>query len=157
MIQRIQSIFLAVALLFGALTFVFPVAEYQRGDQGFQFRTMGLVTAEGQPVVDATTKVPFGILIGVCALAYGVLIFLYRNRPRQIRVAGAVNLVMMALVVFLFITDRSIQTFLEQGGKVAVHYGASMFLPVGMMICGFLAVRAIRKDEQLVRSMDRLR
>lgn len=157
MIQRIQSVFLALAAVCGGLTFLFPVAVYERADGAYRFGTMGLTGPDGTEVVDASLRIPFGILIGVCAAVYLAVIFLYRNRPRQVRVAGAVNLLLMALVVFLFITDRSLQSFLGQGGGVEVSYGASLVLPVVMMVLGFLAVRGIRKDEALVRSTERLR
>jgi hypothetical protein len=157
MIQRIQSLYLFLAAACGALTFLFPVATYQRAADRFIFSTTGLHTAEGMPVADASTKVPFGVLFGVCAAAYLGLIFLFRDRRRQARLVGVINLVVLGLVAFLFITDRSMQAYLAQGNSVVMSYGASAFLPLLMMVGGFLAGRAIRKDEALVRSMDRLR
>lgn len=59
MIQRRQTVFLLLAALCGALTFLFPVDSFLRGDQGFVFRTTGFFMADGTPVVDAAVKVPF--------------------------------------------------------------------------------------------------
>ncbi|MBZ0207220.1 MAG: DUF4293 domain-containing protein [Flavobacteriales bacterium] len=157
MLQRKQTLFLLLAALCGVLTFFFPVDTFVRGDQTFFFRTTGFFTADGTPVTDATAKVPFAALIGVLsALLLGV-IFLYKNRVRQLRITRMVNLLVMAILVFLFITDNSMRAYLEQGGKVENSFGFSAILPLLMVVFTLLAERGIRKDEALVKGMDRLR
>lgn len=157
MLQRKQTLFLLLAAICGALTFLFPVETFVRGDQTYFFRTTGLFMADGTAVVDAALKVPFFIVIGFLAVVLVVAVFLYRNRQRQITVVRTVNLLLMAVVVFLFITGNSVRAYLEQGGHVEEHFGPSIILPVVMVILVFLAERGIRKDEALVRSTERLR
>lgn len=157
MLQRKQSLFLLLAAICGALTFVFPVDTFMRGDQTFIFRTYGFFTGEGVPITDATAKVPFAILLGlVSALLLGI-IFMYGNRVRQLRLTRMVNLLVMAILVFLFITDNSLRAYLEQGGKVDNSFGIAAILPLLMVVFTLLAERGIRKDEALVKGMDRLR
>jgi len=157
MLQRKQTLFLLLAVLCGALTFVFPVDTFTRGDHSYIFRTTGLFTGEGVPVQDVATKVPFAVLLGVLSGILLAVVFMYRNRIRQMRLLRMMNLLMLAIVVFLFITDNSIRVHLAQGGRVANQFGLSAILPLGMIIFTFLADRSIRKDEELVKSMDRLR
>ncbi|MFT3885958.1 MAG: DUF4293 domain-containing protein [Flavobacteriales bacterium] len=157
MLQRKQTVFLLLAVLCGALTFAFPVASYTRGEQVFEFRTTGLTLADGTAVPDASPKVPFAIVIGLCMVVLAVAIFFFKKRPRQMRLVRSAYLVVLAVVAFVFITDHSIATYLGQGGTVATHYGASAFLPIAMLVFAFLAERSIRKDEELIKSMDRLR
>lgn len=157
MLQRKQTLFLLLAAICGALTFVFPVDSFVRGDQGFVFRTTGFFTREGTPVVDAAAKVPFAVLLGFLSALLLAIAFMYKNRARQLRLARIVNLLLLAVVVFLFITDNSIRAYLEQGGKVSNSFGLSAILPLVMIVFTFLAERGIRKDEELVKSMDRLR
>ena len=70
---------------------------------------------------------------------------------------SSANLLLIGATVFLFITSNSVRAWLEQGGRVGTTYGASAVLPLAMIVFAFLAERGIRRDEQLVRSMDRLR
>ncbi len=157
MLQRKQTLFLALAVLAGLLTFLFPVDTFTRGEQTFVFRTTGFFTGDGIPVTDAAAKVPFAVLVGVLCAFLVVVAFMYGNRPRQLRLAGAANLLLVAVQVFLFITDNSMRAYLEQGGRVHNSYGLSAFLPLVMVVFVLLAMRGIRKDEELVKSMDRLR
>lgn len=157
MLQRKQTIFLLIAALCGVLTFFFPVTTYLRGDQAFIFRTSGLFMADGTSVVDATPKVPFDIILGFLSAALFAAIFFYTNRPRQITFVRSAYILLLAVVAFLFITDTSITTYLEQGARLQKHFGPSALLPIGMVVFAFFAERGIRKDEALVKSMERLR
>lgn len=157
MLQRKQTVFLLLAAVLGGLTFLFPVDTFTRGDQQFIFRTYGIYTGAGIPMADATLKVPFAAVMGVIIALLVALAFMYRNRMRQLRLARMANLLLLAMVVFLFLHDNSIRAYLEQGGTVERSIGASAVLPVLMVVLVSLAERGIRKDEELVKSVDRLR
>ena len=77
-------------------------------------------------------------ILGVISL---VAIFLYKNRKRQMWIVAF--LLLASILVFVYAIDISALIM----GILSV---VSMFLAV-------LAIRAIRKDEKLVRSADRLR
>lgn len=155
--QRKQTIFLALAALLAFGTWAFPVVTYERLKEDFTFRTSGLFDATGAAVKEVGLKVPFHIVLTVIGVALLGCILLFRNRPRQIRFVRGTYLITLAVIAFFFITDNAIQTYLEPGGAVVSHYGASFFFPLGTLIFSFLAERAIRADEELVRSADRLR
>ncbi len=158
MLQRKQTLFLLLAAAFALLTLAFPIASYSRGDiTGFVFRTTGLFTSEGVEVQDASTRIPFAILIGVLAAALIACVFLYKNRTRQMGFVRGTYMLTLIVIASMFVTDSSISTYLSQGGKVTTHYGASSLLPLLTLLLAFLAERAIRKDEKLVKSADRLR
>jgi multisubunit Na+/H+ antiporter MnhB subunit len=155
--QRKQTVFLVLAALLAMATWAFPVATYERAQDHFTFRTNGLFDAGGKAIEEVGLKVPFHIVLTVIGVALLACVLLYANRPRQIRFVRGTYLITLATIAFLFITDNSIHTFLEPGGAVVNHYGVSFFLPLGTLIFSFLAERAIRADEALVRSADRLR
>lgn len=157
MIQRKQTVFLLLAALCGALTFLFPVDTFVRGDQAFEFQTTGFFMADGTPVVDGALKVPFAPVIGLITVLLVAIVFFYKNRQRQLLLTRTANLLTMAVVVFLFITDNSIRAYLAQGGRVESTFGASAGLPLLMIVLILLAESGIRKDQALVKSMDRLR
>ncbi|HEX2617342.1 MAG TPA: DUF4293 domain-containing protein [Flavobacteriales bacterium] len=157
MLQRKQTVFLLLAVLCGALTFAFPVASYVRGEQVFLFRTTGLTLADGSAVPDGVPRVPFAVVIGLCMAVFTAAIFFFKKRQRQMRLVRSAYLVTLTVVAFLFIVNNSIVAYLKQGGDVTTRFGASAFLPTGMLVFAFLAERYIRKDEALIKSMDRLR
>jgi len=86
-----------------------------------------------------------------------ISIFLYKNRQRQLQI-GLVNMalisVYMMLLVFKTIPD-GIRTlnFPEGVGS----YGIGVYFVIAAIILNFLASRMIRKDEELVKSVDRIR
>lgn len=156
--QRKQTIYLVVAALMALATWSFPVVSYEHSGDHFLFRTTGFFNAAGTRVVDVDLKLPFSIVLSVIGVALLGCTLLYKNRPRQIRFVRGTYIVTLAVIAFLFITDNSLQSYLgRNGGLVSSTYGAGFYLPLGTLILSFLAERAIRADEALVRSTDRLR
>lgn len=156
MIQRIQSLHLLLAALCSAATWFLPVRTWT-GDACLVFRTHGLLTCDGALVADAGLPIPFQLLHSVIAALLVAAIFLFRNRPRQARVVRGLWLFAMAATVLQFISCNSIDAWLREGQGTSGAYGPAFFLPIGTMLFAILAERAIRKDEELVRSADRLR
>lgn len=149
MIQRIQSIFLFLAAAAGLGQFVAPYLSTEAGNP-----------AATLPALSDNVLNPFDNpgLLGLCALSGLVslaAIFLFRNRPLQARLTGgatAASLLLTALVAFVVY-----QTTQQVPAGGTVRYGVGLALPIAAIIFNWLAVRFIRKDENLVRSMDRLR
>jgi len=63
---------------------------------------------------------------------------------------------LMAQAALLF-THTSVRAYLAQGSAVEHAFSPSFFFPIGILVLCFLAERGIRKDEELIKSMDRLR
>lgn len=157
MLQRKQSLFLLLAALLCFATWLFPVATYERAAEAFEYRTTGLFRSDGTELEDIGLKVPFAIILSVLGAAFLVTIFLYNNRPRQKRFVRSSYLLMLGVITFLFITGNSMRTYLDQGGVTTRTFGVAFFLPIIALVVAFLAERAIKADEELVRSVDRLR
>jgi hypothetical protein len=136
MIQRIQTFFLGlVTLISGALPFVLNLWIDGDGTKFF---------AKGE----------LWISIGFYASAALALIsiFMYKNRQNQF----VVNRLNMILNLFLlgFFVYRSLNL---SGENVISEKGIGMLIPVFSIVFLVLANRAIKKDEDLVKSVDRLR
>ena len=159
MIQRKQSLYLALAAAVLALTYFLPFFTYQRLPDGgaFLFSARGFLHAEGTPVADAALKVPFDALVGMLLALFVLPIFLFRDRKRQIRFVRFAYMMCLGVLAAVMVSHTSITAFLEQGSKVRVTPGAALVLPVIAGVLGIMAHQAIRKDEELVRSVDRLR
>lgn len=146
MIQRIQTIFLALAAagIFGV--FALPFATTPEAIPTSQF------------FVDADYDVQDHVMMLVLFVLAGLLtagaIFLFNNRPLQTKVTlfGLIAniLALVATAVLFFNTSSEI-------GNTEVQDGFGFYLPVVALIFSFLAMRFIKKDEKLVRSADRLR
>lgn len=156
MLQRIQSIFLAIVVISGVLSFVFPIASYMNPDRGtYELTVIGLKHIESQTFLKFTLTSPMWILTIISILLTGIAIFVYHNRRRQVllvHTAFLVNIILIALVYLLY----SNRIFRENIG-VEPSYGLGAFLPLISIVFLVLASRSIRKDEALVKSADRLR
>jgi hypothetical protein len=149
MIQRIQTLFLFLASCAGGGQFALP---YLSADAGNPATTL--------PVLADSVFNPLDNpgLIGLCALGTVVslaAIFLFRNRSLQGRITGGAMLVSVLTAALLGFSLWQLTQSMPEGGLV--HYQAGLALPVVGLIFQWLAGRSIRKDEALVRSMDRLR
>jgi len=78
----------------------------------------------------------------IVAIAALVAIFLYKNRKIQLQVCYGILAVWIVVSVTLFIRG------------LAIPYGILYFC---CLLTDIMAILAIRKDEKLVRSLDRLR
>ena len=159
MIQRKQTLFLLAAAACALLTFLFPVARYSAtgGEQVFYYNVTGVVNGQGMPLTDAELKFPLSIVFLLIAAVMIVVIALYRNRPRQLSIVRASYLLIVLSAYLMFSQYLSLANYLHGATRFTSSFGVSMFLPLPMLVFAFLAERGIRKDEELVKSMDRLR
>ena len=136
MIQRIQSIYLVIVALLAALL---PFFLYLWLDaQGEEFFAK----------YDILVSALFYLIAGLALLS----IFLFKNRKNQF----VVNRLNMILNLFLlgFFVYRSLNL---SGETLVSEKGIGMLIPVFSIVFLALANRAIKKDEDLVKSVDRLR
>jgi hypothetical protein len=158
MIQRKQTVFLALAAVLAGLMFAFPLVKYDRVDlQRFSLKLWGLFSIEGTPVPDVSLKLPIHAVTAILAALLLVCIFLYGSRARQLRFVRMTYLFALAVQVGVLITHLSVRAYLAQNSSVAYAFGPAFFFPIGILVLCFLAERGIRKDEELIKSVDRLR
>ena len=86
------------------------------------------------------------------ALLALISIFLYKNRQNQF-VLNRLNIILNLILLGLFVY-RSLTL---SGEEVASEKGIGMFIPILSIVLLVLSNRAIQKDENLVKSVDRLR
>lgn len=149
MIQRIQSIYLFISgMSLSALFLAFmdfaglkPEAEAQRT----LALSDGVINLEDNNIAMICTFAAIAMFIAA--------IFLYRNRSLQMKVV-AVSMI-LTMVVFL-IAVWLLMTYMKLAGNDLLP-GPGLVSPVLAIIFGWLSNRSIRKDEALVKSMDRLR
>lgn len=155
--QRKQSLLLLLAAALAFLTWLFPIARYAMAEGTWTLMTYGLLDTAGDLDPFRKPKLPFQWMYTVLGAALLVSILLYGNRPRQWRVVRGTYLIALALMAFQYITATSVLAELAKTGAVIRSFGISFFAPMVVLLLAFLAERAIRADEALVRSADRLR
>ena len=147
MIQRIQTVYLLISALLIGLLFLLPFAEIAKDGAVYLFNFKGIL-------LDGVIKTPMTIgtiLIGIIVALHGVAILNFKNRIRQIRLTVFSILLMIGLLgMFFFFTYYSFS-------DAKVSFKISVLFPVVAIILDYLAIRAIGKDEALIRSIDRIR
>lgn len=144
MLQRIQTLYLlAVSVLMSVLCFV-PMAHY---------------TIDGTE--ESLVAFDFwwvGVVFALCALVPFVVIWLYKNRLAQIRFLCAEVVLLVGAQIFALWYSIGITRAVEAESAISMSSIATpTFFPVVCIILVWLAIRAIWKDEMLVRSLDRIR
>ncbi|GAB4329200.1 MAG: DUF4293 domain-containing protein [Bacteroidales bacterium] len=156
MIQRIQTLFLAVVVLLAAAMFFLPLAgfisemEYLRMYL-WQIRSE---TPGSQLSFGFLTVFPLVLLAAGIIVVTLVTIFSYKNRIRQLKLIRLIMFLAMLLIVAVFVLyPNLIMSRLD----AEVEFESGAFMPVISLLFLFLANRYITRDEKLVRSVDRLR
>ena len=134
---RKQTYYLIVCLILtGALPFVFPLWKDASG-KAFYF------------MMDMVYVVLFGLSTTLSLLS----ILSHKKRQQQF-VMGRLNIILNLILLGLFVN----RTLNLSGETVTVsEKGIGMFLPIVSIVLLVLANKAIKKDEDLVKSVDRLR
>jgi uncharacterized membrane protein len=141
MIQRIQSIWLFLAALCNS-TLLF-----------LDFYKVSSTNAAGSVGLRATSHVSTMILAIVCMIMQLVAIFLFRDRKRQAAVGSVCAIATAGLMSNLFFAAHNLPATAGSTGS----FGPGAATVLLSLVFNILAVIAIRKDEKLVRSVDRLR
>ena len=164
MIQRVQSLFLLGVIICMSLAVLLPIWEKSSPNSEVKYELDAFFWSEYQMSTTSadsweitTTRNSFypaslGALVSLFAF---YSIFQYKNRTRQIKI-GALNAFLMMAYIALatyFIYQGESKIGMDTRGSFKPGY----FLPLGAMILNSLANRFIKRDEDLVRSVDRIR
>ena len=139
MIQRIQSLWLALAAILALLTIKFPIYSGNIADTPTTTKWVELT---------AVNSILILILTIAVAVASGFILFLYKNRKQQLRFTLLTLLVSIGVIVLYY---NEAQKFVT--GNISLTCLLAFSIPVLLI----LAAIGIYKDEKLVKSTDRLR
>lgn len=151
--QRAQTVYLLLIVIVLSLTVVFPFANYSSGEEYVRFNIFGLSENKG----NIDTWFPYYITV---ALSAGLSLFSvtqFKNRKRQLNLGKINYFVILLTIIMLFIDITSVAGNLNMSTEDINYDLVGFMLPVAAIAFQFLANRGIKKDEALVKSMDRLR
>ncbi len=136
MIQRIQSVYLLlVAGLSAGLSMFLPYG----------------IDKEGLELFVKDDYMLLGLFAGSALLAL-IAIFLFRNRQLQF-VLGRINILLNFILLGVFVY----WSLTVSGETTVSEKGIGMIIPIISIVLLVMANKAIKKDENLVKSVDRLR
>lgn len=136
MLQRIQTVYLLIsALIMGALYLWFPLVQDEAG---------AIVIERSEPLV-------FGLIFASIVLAV-ISILSFKKRQLQF-VLNRLNIISNFVLLGVFVY-RSLTL---SGETLVSEKGIGVLLPIISIVFLVLANKAIKKDEDLVKSVDRLR
>lgn len=158
MIQRIQTLFLAGVAIISVALFYVPLSEKLVNDpvtttQSKQVLYVhNLMKDSGETATVVQSSIPL-LMVNLLVLAASVfIIFQYKNRMVQLKLCMLTGLFTIVLMILAFYYSE------EMGSAdTRAHYLAGIYLIAAQVFLLLAARRAIRKDEMLVRSADRIR
>lgn len=157
MIQRVQTLFLVLIVIGMGVCLFTPSWQKTRlqGEEGV-LTAYTLEHRKAGALVSATPTFYVAILAVMVAAVALYAIFQYRNRLLQIKL-GALNSLLMAALLgcLMYFATRVGEALFDPAtqGK----YGTGLYAVILALVCNMVSNRFIRRDEQLVRSADRMR
>lgn len=151
MIQRIQTLWLLLAAILLVVTAFLPMAYLTPDGIDDSLTVFNGVVRGGEGSLCLPLLV-LPVLLSSAFLADVVCIFKYNDRKRQMRLCTAVKLILFVWYVAYFLI---LFTAFPDGMKP--EFSLNAVLPFASMICVFIAKGRIRHDENLIRSIDRIR
>ncbi len=144
MIQRVQSIYLLLVTALMATFLFIPFAHFD-AENLRTFTLLGISTSDGE-MLRIWGLFALGAITTVLSF---IAIFLYKNRPIQMQLCKINTLCLLCLYLgiglYIYLT------------KIAITLSPAIAIPAIALVFNTFAHRAIKRDEKLVRSLDRVR
>lgn len=156
MIQRIQSVFMALASLSALVLFFFPIAWFYGSSNTIAFYVYGL----SEHLPDAPVLKSWIFFLPLIGLTFALIVlplvavFNYKRLQQQLRwmrINMFLSILLIAALLLYYTTNIATLVGVEP------NYAAGVFIPLFVLAFSFLAMRGIKKDVKLLRSVDRLR
>ena len=155
MLQRIQSIYLLLASLAIFALFLFPLVHNVPVDG--KLSTI-MVTGVFQEVNGQLAHTQFFVALTAATVVMGliplIIIFLYKNRKQQIALCYSA---MLVIIGFSFWMAQEVKKVMGSIQIDTHNWGIGLLLSSASIILLIAALKAIQRDEKLVKSADRLR
>lgn len=155
MIQRIQSIYFSIMILLSLVLIKGSFINFSDGTGATINVTLnGIVRDRIGQIPEMIDKLlPLSVLIILIPSISLITIFIFKNRKLQLLFSSfLVILAAMFLIATIYVSFRIVLKF-----DATLIPGFKMILPLTILIFAILAFRGIKKDDQLVKSYDRLR
>ena len=162
MVQRIQSLYLIGVIVCQSLLFATALATFSGYDSSYNLSIFGfykLTSAGAEQLLNYYTLMIVNVII---ILFTWYIVMSYKNRRLQMRLASFNVLMLSAFIVLMFFDFDNANKFISEANnnntkELSTTYGIGMALPVLSIILNIFAIRGIKKDDDLMKSADRIR
>jgi hypothetical protein len=154
MLQRIQTLYLLLAAIVLSLLFFFPLAELAINNSTFYtFKFNGLFEQSSKGEVLSMSTIAVAAILGINIFLCVLAIIAFKMRHIQIRMCifNIILLICLLGIIYFYIAVPFAKF------QAIVHYKVFVALPLVAVILNYMAIRAIQKDEDLIKSIDRIR
>ncbi len=140
MIQRQQTLWLLLAAIAASLTFKFPFATGERLIENTAMKKLIELNAGDNF---------YALILTIASVIIATItIFLFKDRKMQLKLC----------IIGLLISIGTLAVYILEMKKLISGIPAIWaLLPVAVIVSYFMSFRLIRKDEKLVKSLDKLR
>jgi FtsH-binding integral membrane protein len=154
MIQRIQTIYLVIAAFLLVLMFSHPLAQIIVSEKLYLTLWHHKIISPDNELYAPVSTWPVTVLLSVIVFIEVLTIFLYKRRQLQIRLCIFNLLLMFGLVGLIYYFTKTTLSNMEGVKSVFLW---PIVCPMIAIILNYLALKAIQKDDNLVRSYERIR
>lgn len=140
MIQRIQTVFLLLTTLTGVLFLLGDMISFS--NPGGEIISVG--------IKESLFLAAPGIIIPLVSF---ITVFLYKNRKLQLRLTA----ILLVLIIALLASLAYYYYHFTSSSEAVIRLKQGLAYPFLMLLFSYLAYRGIKKDDELVKSYDRLR
>ena len=150
MLQRTQSLYLLAGVVL-SIAILFSTIFYISNDTGsLVLGAFGV--KEGILEIELLPMIPVAILAGLSAVLQGFAISLFKNRSLQIMIIRVSMVITLLTIGFMGYVYYEV----SNAGLTIIPFIGVFHAPL-MLFADVLAIRGVKKDEALVKSVDRLR
>jgi len=157
MIQRIQTIWLLLASGTLLLLFLFPYLQYFDGfGVAMAIKITGIYQGVSAGVIQTKSFILQTITTVIVALIPLITIFNYKNRKKQLKITYLNILITLLLGAWFYFTAQSAVQDVNKSIELGNIGIGALLVPINVIFL-FLAIKGIKNDEKLIKSVDRLR
>jgi len=157
MIQRIQTVWLLLTSLTILLLFLFPYLQYfDNFGTAMAIKITGIYQGVSDGVVQTESFILQTIATVVVALLPLVIIFYYRDRKKQLQLSFLNFFLVILMGIWLYFSASQATTTVNKTLQLENIGIGALLIPIAAVFV-LLAIKGIRKDEKLIKSVDRLR
>ena len=162
MIQRRQTIFMFLSAIISALLFFMPLASFSDGTTVMKFTIFGIENPIETITLSKSYTWPLIVLTILMTVLPVYTALRYKKRELQVKLCHLdmlLNIVFIGLVFLYYEADiENIIVAVENDTYILdVAYFIGMAIPLVNLVLEILAIRGIKKDIALLKSLDHLR
>lgn len=152
MIQRIQTVYLLASSTLLLVSLFFPVVSYHLGEGNVIH--YDLLKLSGS---DSVLSLPVFFSLLMSIILGAVAVFQFKNRIRQMQLIRAAMLFSVLTFLAFGATHYYAISSLRENNELEIAYSLTVIVPVLATVLQWMALKGVKKDDEKIKSVDRLR